>query len=641
MATMVEDSQYTAYSAGHLSASYDSSSPAAYIAAPVPYRIYPQFTSAAPVYNSNTAINFTYDGSQQPMINILPDEIVCSNTDQPPELNLIHGVTPHQILSQVHQGRIKSASFSTPSASYGQYLPPKAFHTTPLMRRPSNIPYPQAPMVKLKMAYPDCGNDNYMWVDHHTGYASLDDETMQDINCHYDPMVSGTLFSDLPLAPPRTFIPQEMFSPSSSAMTLDYSPSPSLPITPPPTGTFPQQPFMPQHFMPSFVPALCPQSIPLSSPSMSEDGCCNPKNVFLNPIPHIPTEIYHSPHEVVASPEPVHAEMQDSDRQKEDLNSNEPQKETGKEPENDKDEQSKPALLPSATITPSTPARRPSKRLVATPPRRRRQSSTSSRKSSKANGESMEQEERKDDDQDFVPLRGRVPKRVKDALTDAVVATPEVEMETQNCEIAEASPEPEDHEDESESTPDSEDEKTDAVESPESTPKPATRKSRTRRRKPIGKQSLSESSKLFICQVLGCEKRFRRSEHLKRHARSLHTLEKPYVCNQPGCTRKFSRSDNLNQHLRVHQRNALLAAHTRKTSQNRNVEEERVSVEKREREEDEEDYEKEEEEREPSPQPSSSKRRRNSARTVGAVAPKRRQRGVLRQANNSNALGGS
>ncbi|ODQ51670.1 hypothetical protein SAICODRAFT_45073, partial [Saitoella complicata NRRL Y-17804] len=54
--------------------------------------------------------------------------------------------------------------------------------------------------------------------------------------------------------------------------------------------------------------------------------------------------------------------------------------------------------------------------------------------------------------------------------------------------------------------------------------------------------------KNFTCTL--CKKGFRRMEHLKRHVRSLHTMEKPYECYI--CKKHFSRSDNLTQHMRVH-----------------------------------------------------------------------------------------
>lgn len=56
-----------------------------------------------------------------------------------------------------------------------------------------------------------------------------------------------------------------------------------------------------------------------------------------------------------------------------------------------------------------------------------------------------------------------------------------------------------------------------------------------------------EIVKGFVCDIRGCEKRFRRSEHLKRHIRSLHTGEKPFECRT--CHKNFSRSDNLAQHM--------------------------------------------------------------------------------------------
>lgn len=69
------------------------------------------------------------------------------------------------------------------------------------------------------------------------------------------------------------------------------------------------------------------------------------------------------------------------------------------------------------------------------------------------------------------------------------------------------------------------------------------------------KQSLTEDpSKTFVCDL--CNRRFRRQEHLKRHYRSLHTLEKPFECTD--CGKKFSRSDNLSQHQRTHGTGAVV-----------------------------------------------------------------------------------
>ena len=73
---------------------------------------------------------------------------------------------------------------------------------------------------------------------------------------------------------------------------------------------------------------------------------------------------------------------------------------------------------------------------------------------------------------------------------------------------------------------------------------------RRRRKKSITSRRSGEIIKPFVCDIKGCDKRFRRSEHLKRHIRSLHTGEKPFVCDT--CLKHFSRSDNLAQHARVH-----------------------------------------------------------------------------------------
>ncbi|KAL3480337.1 regulatory protein brlA [Aspergillus californicus] len=51
----------------------------------------------------------------------------------------------------------------------------------------------------------------------------------------------------------------------------------------------------------------------------------------------------------------------------------------------------------------------------------------------------------------------------------------------------------------------------------------------------------------FKCKEPGCNGRFKRQEHLKRHMKS-HSKDKPHVCWVPGCHRAFSRSDNLNAH---------------------------------------------------------------------------------------------
>ncbi|KAI8141822.1 hypothetical protein BJV82DRAFT_474922, partial [Fennellomyces sp. T-0311] len=58
--------------------------------------------------------------------------------------------------------------------------------------------------------------------------------------------------------------------------------------------------------------------------------------------------------------------------------------------------------------------------------------------------------------------------------------------------------------------------------------------------------------RLYRCNEPGCGKLFKRSEHVKRHFRSIHTKEKPYECPYTECKKRFSRSDNLNQHIRIH-----------------------------------------------------------------------------------------
>ncbi|PWN23054.1 hypothetical protein BCV69DRAFT_297012 [Microstroma glucosiphilum] len=79
-----------------------------------------------------------------------------------------------------------------------------------------------------------------------------------------------------------------------------------------------------------------------------------------------------------------------------------------------------------------------------------------------------------------------------------------------------------------------------------------TKRSRGRRvpSTPEEMTNVDKSGKVYTCKVPGCGKLFKRSEHLKRHIRSIHTDEKPFTCKL--CCKKFSRHDNLNQHMRVH-----------------------------------------------------------------------------------------
>lgn len=62
--------------------------------------------------------------------------------------------------------------------------------------------------------------------------------------------------------------------------------------------------------------------------------------------------------------------------------------------------------------------------------------------------------------------------------------------------------------------------------------------------------TIDENDKPFTCTT--CGKSFRRSEHLRRHIRSVHSQERPFACTL--CDKKFSRSDNLSQHLKTHKK---------------------------------------------------------------------------------------
>ncbi|KAK3845483.1 MAG: hypothetical protein J3R72DRAFT_364411 [Linnemannia gamsii] len=77
----------------------------------------------------------------------------------------------------------------------------------------------------------------------------------------------------------------------------------------------------------------------------------------------------------------------------------------------------------------------------------------------------------------------------------------------------------------------------------------APKRSRGRR---VSSHPDNSGCKIFKCRFDDCGKIFKRSEHLKRHVRSIHTLEKPFECPINNCPKRFSRSDNLNQHIRIH-----------------------------------------------------------------------------------------
>ncbi|KAF9577236.1 hypothetical protein BGW38_007691 [Lunasporangiospora selenospora] len=79
--------------------------------------------------------------------------------------------------------------------------------------------------------------------------------------------------------------------------------------------------------------------------------------------------------------------------------------------------------------------------------------------------------------------------------------------------------------------------------------RPTPKRSRGRR---VSCNPDTSGCKVFTCRFEDCGKVFKRSEHLKRHVRSIHTMEKPFECPIPNCPKRFSRSDNLNQHIRIH-----------------------------------------------------------------------------------------
>lgn len=62
-----------------------------------------------------------------------------------------------------------------------------------------------------------------------------------------------------------------------------------------------------------------------------------------------------------------------------------------------------------------------------------------------------------------------------------------------------------------------------------------------------GTSSRAISKGSYNCKVPGCEKLFKRREHLTRHMEN-HSKKRTHVCWVPGCHRAFTRLDNLNAH---------------------------------------------------------------------------------------------
>ncbi|TFL04917.1 hypothetical protein BDV98DRAFT_500944 [Pterulicium gracile] len=86
-------------------------------------------------------------------------------------------------------------------------------------------------------------------------------------------------------------------------------------------------------------------------------------------------------------------------------------------------------------------------------------------------------------------------------------------------------------------------------------PVPGLVKKSRGRKVPIARKARNGGSGLqrgYMCTVTDCGKAFVRSEHLKRHVRSIHTHEKPHLCPFITCNKRFARRDNLSQHYRVH-----------------------------------------------------------------------------------------
>ncbi|KAJ4298226.1 hypothetical protein N0V90_006125 [Kalmusia sp. IMI 367209] len=62
----------------------------------------------------------------------------------------------------------------------------------------------------------------------------------------------------------------------------------------------------------------------------------------------------------------------------------------------------------------------------------------------------------------------------------------------------------------------------------------------------------SDPERPYMCMVAGCGLRFKRTDHLRRHNRSVHLALKPFGC--PVCSHVTARRENLMQHLELKHR---------------------------------------------------------------------------------------
>lgn len=61
--------------------------------------------------------------------------------------------------------------------------------------------------------------------------------------------------------------------------------------------------------------------------------------------------------------------------------------------------------------------------------------------------------------------------------------------------------------------------------------------------------------KPYVCEYEGCEMRYARNDHLKRHVAAVHTGERRFGCEEPGCGRGFYEHGHLTRHRQeVHAR---------------------------------------------------------------------------------------